>query len=132
LSHLINHLRRRGFVVELELWDEAEGKGIDDLLASGKQPDLVTGEEVIDSVVKRIVEDARKADPPPTSRLLAANASEESGLPPIQINKRQLRDVTADALSAILAANKPPQLFQRGNLLVRVRTTEASIPSLSG
>lgn len=124
LSHLVNHLRRHGFAVELEIWDEAEGKGIDDLLAAGKQPDVVTGEEVVDSVVKRIVDDARKADPPPSGPGCSVNGFVRSGLPPIQFNKRQLRDVTDDALNAILAANKPPRLFQRGNLLVRVRTTQ--------
>jgi P4 family phage/plasmid primase-like protien len=65
LSNLVNHLRRRGFGVELEIWDEAEGKGIDDLLAAGKTPDVVTGDEMVDSVVKRIVADAREADPSP-------------------------------------------------------------------
>jgi hypothetical protein len=65
LSNLVNHLRRRGFGVELEIWDEAEGKGIDDLLAAAKTPDVVTGDETVDSVVKGIVADAREADPPP-------------------------------------------------------------------
>lgn len=65
LSNLVNHLRRHGFTVELEIWEEAEGKGIDDLLAAGKQPDLVTGEEAIDSIVKRIVKEAREANPLP-------------------------------------------------------------------
>jgi hypothetical protein len=63
LSNLARHLRHRGFAVELKLWDEADGKGIDDLLAAGKTPDVVTGDEAIDSVLKRIVADARKADP---------------------------------------------------------------------
>jgi hypothetical protein len=52
------------------------------------------------------------------------NGFVRSGLPQIQFNKRQLREVTDDALNAALAANKPPRLFQRGNLLVRVRTTQ--------
>jgi P4 family phage/plasmid primase-like protien len=65
LSHLVNHLRQRGYAVELELWDEADGKGIDDLLAADKVPDVVTGDEIVDSAISRIVADARKADPPP-------------------------------------------------------------------
>jgi hypothetical protein len=39
----------------------------------------------------------------------------------IQGNQRQLRDVTADALAAVLAHNNPPKLFQRGGLLTRLR-----------
>ena len=33
--------------VRLEMWDPADGKGIDDLLAAGKQPAVVTGQEVL-------------------------------------------------------------------------------------
>jgi hypothetical protein len=42
-------------------------------------------------------------------------------LPWIQGNKRQLRDVTAEALAALRAGNDPPTLFQRGGVLTRVR-----------
>lgn len=44
-----------------------------------------------------------------------------SGLPTIQGNQRQLRDVTDDALTALLARNDPPTLFQRGGVLTRLR-----------
>src|SRR5262245_8822996 len=36
-------LRREGFDVKLEWWDGKVAKGIDDLLAAGKQPEVVTG-----------------------------------------------------------------------------------------
>jgi hypothetical protein len=36
-------LTREGFEVALEWWDKAIGKGIDDLLATGGQPEVVTG-----------------------------------------------------------------------------------------
>jgi hypothetical protein len=32
-----------GLAVELERWDAADGKGIDDLLAAGKVPELLRG-----------------------------------------------------------------------------------------
>ena len=50
-------------------------------------------------------------------------AAEEQGnrLPEIQGNKRQLRDVTEDAFQALRAANDPPRVFQRGDLLTRLR-----------
>jgi hypothetical protein len=45
----------------------------------------------------------------------------DGGLPQIQGNERQLREVTADALAAVIAANDPPRLFQCGGLLTRLR-----------
>jgi hypothetical protein len=41
-------------------------------------------------------------------------------LPAIQINARELRDVSADALAALQASNDPPKLFTRGASIVRV------------
>jgi hypothetical protein len=40
--------------------------------------------------------------------------------PEIQGNERQLRDMRADALEALIAANDPPRLFLRGGAIVRV------------
>lgn len=39
----------------------------------------------------------------------------------IQGNKRQLREITADALQAILDHNDPPRVFQRGGVLTRIK-----------
>jgi hypothetical protein len=53
-------------------------------------------------------------------------ATSDAGTPPrpalpvIQGNKRQLREITADAMSAIWSGNKPPTVFQRGGL-ARIR-----------
>jgi hypothetical protein len=44
------------------------------------------------------------------------------GLPTIEVNERQLRDVSYDALSALVERNDPPRIFQRGGLLTRLRT----------
>lgn len=64
------------------------------------------------------------SDPPPpvAPGSGAADGPTPERLPTIQGNRRQLRDVTADALAALLARNEPPALFQRGGLLTRVRT----------
>ena len=40
-------LQAEGFRVHLELWDEADGKGIDDLLAAGHTPTVLTGSAMI-------------------------------------------------------------------------------------
>jgi putative DNA primase/helicase len=53
------------------------------------------------------------------------------GLPTIQGNQRQLRDVTDDALKALLARNHPPTLFQRGGVLTRLRVgADNAVPLL--
>ncbi len=72
LSRLAEDLRDKGFTVELERWPMTAGKGIDDLLATGRRPDLVTGDAVAQAVAQ-IVEEARKADPPPAAARPAAN-----------------------------------------------------------
>lgn len=46
LSNTAQALAGEGFAVEMELWDEADGKGIDDLLRAGKAPQLITGAAV--------------------------------------------------------------------------------------
>jgi putative DNA primase/helicase len=77
LSRLVRHLRRHGFKVQMEMWDKEDGKGIDDLLNAKKQPDLIDGDEPVDSVVGCILAEARKADPPPSA----------AGPPPGQVNE---------------------------------------------
>jgi hypothetical protein len=51
-------------------------------------------------------------------------------LPTIRGNKRQLRHATDDALDALLALNDPPSVFQRGNVLARLRTDSIQGPYL--
>jgi hypothetical protein len=51
--------------------------------------------------------------------------------PEIQVNDRQLCELTDEAMRAVLAANNPPQLFQRGGLLARLRIDpDTAAPSL--
>jgi hypothetical protein len=61
---------------------------------------------------------------------LSASSTDQDGIvndptvmtfPVIQGNKRQLREVTRDALDAILARNEPPTIFQRAGLLTRIQ-----------
>ena len=50
--------------------------------------------------------------------------------PEIQGNSRQLRDVAADGLAAIIANNDPPTIFQRCRLLTRLRMREGEQPPI--
>jgi P4 family phage/plasmid primase-like protien len=55
LDRLARDLREHGFEVELEVWDPADGKGIDDLRAAGKEPIVLRGDAVfaeIEAIVK--------------------------------------------------------------------------------
>jgi putative DNA primase/helicase len=50
ISACANALASNGFVVELERWNEADGKGIDDLLGAGKSPSVITAEAVLTAI----------------------------------------------------------------------------------
>jgi putative DNA primase/helicase len=78
-------------------------QGLDDFLAAH-------GPEAL----RRLLDEAR--DP-----LMPTWTPQASDLPTIQANRRQLQDVTGDALRAVLDRNDPPTVFQRGQLLTRVR-----------
>jgi hypothetical protein len=63
----------------------------------------------------------------------AQNAPAEDGrtaLPVIETNNRHLRDVSGDALAALIAGNDPPAAFVRSGRLVRVDTDEQGRPGI--
>jgi hypothetical protein len=74
-----------GLAVELERWDRADGKGIDDLLATGKAPELLAGEAALAAI--------REA-------LAAATAGEPSPAPD---ELDRLADVLAGGAAALFA-----------------------------
>jgi hypothetical protein len=121
LAKLVDLLRAENFAVELETWDEADGKGLDDVWAAGKQANvkLLAGGAVAEEVAAIVVA-AAAAGPGPAGGG-KKDAPPASGTPIIQANRRQLPAITADALRALLAANDPPSLFQRGDVLTRLR-----------
>src|SRR5207237_10742823 len=53
-----------GLAVELERWELADGKGIDDLLAAGKAPEVLTG-EAARAAIREAVAAATAGEPPP-------------------------------------------------------------------
>jgi hypothetical protein len=61
LAHLARDLKDQGFSVELERWAAGDGKGIDDLLATGKQPQRIIG-DCVGNAIMDIVALATKAD----------------------------------------------------------------------
>jgi hypothetical protein len=63
-----------GLAVELERWDKAAGKGIDDLLASGKVPEILAGDAARAAVAEALAA-ATAGEPPPTPDKLDRLAS---------------------------------------------------------
>lgn len=63
-------------------------------------------------------------------RGLAGFRREEAGLPTIIVNNRPMRDVAADSLDALRAANDPPFLFVRSGQMVYVEMDERQRPSI--
>ncbi len=64
LAALAEALAAAGFAVELERWEMADGKGIDDLLAAGKTPEVLTGDAARQAIAEIVVEGT--AGEPPT------------------------------------------------------------------
>jgi hypothetical protein len=67
----------RGLAVELERWDKADGKGIDDLLAADKAPEILRGDDARQAVAEILAAataDAEPEAPPATGRLREALA----------------------------------------------------------
>jgi hypothetical protein len=89
LHSLTKRLLDRGFAVVLELWDENDGKGIDDLLVAGKQTELIEGERV-ETVARRIRDEAKAANPP-SSNSSGGTSSSESHLPALDIISNHFR-----------------------------------------
>lgn len=63
LSTCAAALAEAGFAVELERWNAADGKGLDDLLAAGKTPELLQGNAALQAV--REIVAAASADEQP-------------------------------------------------------------------
>jgi hypothetical protein len=65
LARLAKDLQAKGVPVELELWNMKDGKGIDDLLAGGKKPQVLIG-DAVPTAIREIRVAAAKADPLPS------------------------------------------------------------------
>jgi putative DNA primase/helicase len=95
----VQGFQAEGFTVELERWDHQLAKGIDDLLADGHAPELVTGGLVLD-VAAGIAAQAEANDP----RLARQNGKHANGHDPEQ-ELQQARALT-ESLDERLRGNR--------------------------
>jgi Domain of unknown function (DUF3854) len=113
-----------GFALELELWDEALGKGVDDVMAAGKVPEVLAGEKAL----------AALQDVAGIAETEGSATSAEDGKPTIIVESTNLDDSlgkwTGQALQALEKTNEPPSLFQKAGLLVRLRCDDDAVPSI--
>lgn len=92
-----------GLAVELERWDKTEGKGIDDLLAAGKTPEILTG-EAAQSAIRETV---------------AAGTASEAPSEPGKLER----------LAEVLATDGPSALFTDRPLLEALARLKCSDPA---
>jgi hypothetical protein len=107
-----------GMAVELERWDRADGKGIDDLLAAGKVPDVLAGEAaraaIREALAASTAGDSLPGELPPGE--CGESGECVSARPEIVITTEE-HEVNAQA-AAVLARDS--SLYQRGGMLARV------------
>ncbi len=120
LKNTINTLTKEGFTVELETWDEADGKGLDDLLVGGKTPEVITGDDALNAA-EEILKTAETLKPAPLKK--------DNGKPSINAGYQDLQTVTEQAIGALEKANsKNLYLFLHGGP-VRIEFNELDQPT---
>ncbi len=110
-------LQTEGFDVELETWPETWGKGIDDVLASGFTPIIISGREQVSAEVNKIAAGA-------LAEQLKKQAEKEQSK---QDNRRAINADYQDlvyqknACWEALQQQSPPLVFSRSGSLVRIK-----------
>lgn len=116
-SQLSELLERKGadvWVIRLPKAASGSKQGVDDFIAAGHTLSDLLALAVAPAAPLHYTEKKRHAD----------------GLPDVEISGRHLREVTADALTALEAANVHPYLYVRSGALVRVVEDEHKRPGI--
>lgn len=131
MAKVSERLLAAGARVRWHVWPDAPEKG-----DVADHPAVASGDPKALSELCRTLAEAPAFDParhkPEDPKANRGNAGQgplgEGDLPAIRVSGRQMRDVTADSLNALIASNKPPAIFERGGEPARVGTDERDEP----
>jgi hypothetical protein len=83
LKAAYQQLSAKGLDVRVEKWALADGKGIDDLLVTGKKPEVLSGDLAVREI-DRIMRDATPPDEPPPDESEAGEGQSEPDKPTVR------------------------------------------------
>jgi hypothetical protein len=122
-------LQTEGFDVELETWPEEWGKGIDDVLASGYTPEIISGKEQVTAEVNKIAAGALVEQQKKRAETVAKGKDARL---PINAGVQDLSLLMEQSWNALehYRQNKRPLVFVRSGTLTRVKFDKKDGPIL--
>jgi hypothetical protein len=136
LKGLSEALRGEGFSVALERWDAADGKGIDDVLAAGKEPEVLEGDAAATAIEEIVTASAAAT----AAKGVAGEGVVDGGggnsateRPEIDVSRTEtlVNSEAADALGANPDNLPVEDLYRRGDVLVLVRKDDDGRPVIA-
>jgi hypothetical protein len=100
LAGCADALAAAGFSVELERWDKADGKGLDDLLAAGKAPDVLVGDNAVSAIRETLAAATADEEPAPPDELIRLQDVLDTGGPEALFRDKALMQALADLSGA--------------------------------
>lgn len=124
-------LQAEGFDVELETWPEEWGKGIDDVLASGYTPKIISGREQVLAEVNKVAAGAL-AEQQKKREQISAQRRNNDDRPPINAGIQDLGLLMRQSWEALEAYRQKhePLVFVRSGVLTRVKIDQKDGPIL--
>ena len=114
-----------GLAVELERWDIADGKGIDDLLAAGKTPEVLTGNRAVAAIAEALAAATAGEPLPPPDELERLQEVVTAGGAGALFSDRPLLQALARLANADPAAFAAHRAVLKG--LVSLRDLDAAL-----
>jgi 5S rRNA maturation endonuclease (ribonuclease M5) len=111
----------RGEAAEVRVVHVQSGKDVTDWITAGATKETIDAAIAGASPIGNEDANLRRDQGPAEHSVLGDRGAR---LPEIIVSNRQLRDLRADALQAMVRANTPPRTFARENSLVDLRSTE--------
>jgi len=124
-------LQTEGFAVELETWPEEWGKGIDDVLASGYTPNIISGREQVSAQVNKIAAGALAEQQKKQAEIAAKQKNNDERIP-INAGIQDLGFLMKKSWEALdkYRQQKEPLVFVRSGALTRVKIDKKDGPIL--